>query len=86
MRDRINADDLKKQVCPGSHVLIIGGGLLGLELAAALTEVQVNSTIVQLGSRLMERQLDPVASAMLREYVEDLGVRVFTNDEVTEIS
>ena len=86
MRDRTNADDLKEQVCPGSHVLIIGGGLLGLELAAALTEVQVNSTIVQLGSRLMERQLDPVASAMLREYVEDLGVRVFTNDEVTEIN
>ncbi len=86
MRDRTNADDLKKQVCPGSHVLIIGGGLLGLELAAALTEIQVNTTIVQLGSRLMERQLDPVASAMLREYVEDLGVRVFTNDEVTDIN
>lgn len=85
MRDRQNADDLKKQICPGSHVLVIGGGLLGLELAAALTEMQVNSTIVQLGSRLMERQLDPVASAMLREYVEDLGIKVFTNDEVTEI-
>ena len=86
MRDRENADDLKKQICPGSHVLVIGGGLLGLELAAALTEMQVSSTIVQLGSRLMERQLDPVASAMLREYVEDLGIRVFTNDEVTGIS
>ncbi len=85
MRDRTNADDLKEQVCPASHVLIIGGGLLGLELAAALTEIEVKSTIVQLGSRLMERQLDPVASAMLREYVEDLGVRVYTNDEVTEI-
>ncbi|MEQ9304373.1 MAG: FAD-dependent oxidoreductase [Marinoscillum sp.] len=85
MRDRTNADDLKKQVCPGSHVLVIGGGLLGLELAAALTEMQVHSTIVQLGSRLMERQLDPVASAMLREYVEDLGVRVYTNDEVIDI-
>ncbi|WP_421873530.1 molybdopterin-dependent oxidoreductase [Marinoscillum sp.] len=86
MRDRTNADDLKENICPGSHVLIIGGGLLGLELAAALTEIQVHSTIIQLGSRLMERQLDPVASAMLREYVEDLGVRVYTNDEVTSIS
>ncbi|REE05626.1 nitrate reductase [Marinoscillum furvescens] len=86
MRDRENADDLKKQLCPGSHVLVIGGGLLGLELAAALTEMQVSATIVQLGSRLMERQLDPVASAMLREYVEDLGVRVYTNDEVVSIT
>ncbi len=85
MRDRTNADDLKKQLCPGSHVIIIGGGLLGLELAAALTEISINSTIIQLGSRLMERQLDPVSSSMLREYVEDLGVKVYTNDEVVEI-
>ncbi len=86
MRDRENADDLKKQLCPGSNVLVIGGGLLGLELAAAFTEMQVSGTIVQLGSRLMERQLDPMASAMLREYVQDLGVRIFTNDEVVDIT
>lgn len=85
MRDRENADQLKDKLCPGSHVVIIGGGLLGLELAAALTEVQIHSTIIQLGSRLMERQLDPVASAMLREYVESIGIRVFTNDEVMSI-
>ena len=86
MRDRENADELKKKVCPGSHVVIIGGGLLGLELAAALTEVQIHSTIIQLGSRLMERQLDPVSSSLLREYVEDIGIRVFTNDEVMNIN
>ncbi|MEM9338240.1 MAG: molybdopterin-dependent oxidoreductase [Bacteroidota bacterium] len=85
MRDRQNADDLKNKLNIGSHAVIIGGGLLGLELAAALTEIDVQTTIIQLGSRLMERQLDPVASAMLREYIEDLGVRVFTNDEVVEI-
>ncbi len=85
MRDRQNADDLKEGLNIGSHVVIIGGGLLGLELAAALTEIEIQTTIIQLGARLMERQLDPVASAMLREYIEDLGVRVFTNEEVVEI-
>ncbi|MEP4532563.1 MAG: molybdopterin-dependent oxidoreductase [Cyclobacteriaceae bacterium] len=86
MRDRQNADDLRAKLSSESKVLIIGGGLLGLELAAALTEMNVHSTLVQLGSRLMERQLDPMASAMLREYVEELGARVFTNDEVIDIS
>jgi ferredoxin-nitrate reductase len=85
MRDRQNADDLKKHLDKDSHVLVIGGGLLGLELAAALTEINMKSTIIQLGSRLMERQLDPVASSMLREYVEGLGVDVFTNDQVVKI-
>lgn len=85
MRDRQNADDLKKSLSRDSHVLVIGGGLLGLELAAALAEIEIPTTIVQLGSRLMERQLDPVASAMLREYVEELGIRIYTNDQVMDI-
>lgn len=85
MRDRQNADDLKRSLSSDSHVLVVGGGLLGLELAAALAEIEIPTTIVQLGSRLMERQLDPVASAMLREYVEELGIRIFTNDQVTDI-
>lgn len=86
MRDRSNADDLKKKLNIESHVLVIGGGLLGLELAAALAEMKINATIVQIGSRLMERQLDPVASAMLREYVQDLGIKVYTNDQVIAIT
>ncbi|MFT6867751.1 MAG: ferredoxin-nitrate reductase [Cyclobacteriaceae bacterium] len=85
MRDKQNADDLKLHLNSKSHVLVIGGGLLGLELAAALSEINILVAIIQLGSRLMERQLDPVASAMLREYVEGLGVKVYTNDQVEDI-
>jgi len=85
MRNKANADALKGKLNSGDTAVVIGGGLLGLELAAALTEMQVNVEIVQLGSQLMERQLDPVASAMLREYIEELGVNVHTDDEVIEI-
>ncbi len=36
MRTREDADRLKERLVVGNHVLIIGGGLLGLELAASL--------------------------------------------------
>ncbi len=85
MRNKKNADDLMKKVSAGSQVVVVGGGLLGLELAAALVEVNVSVSVVQRSSRLMERQLDPVGSAMLREYVEELGIRIFSDDEVTNI-
>jgi len=85
MRNKLNADALKTKLSPKDTAVVIGGGLLGLELAAALTEMKVSVEIVQLGSQLMERQLDPVASAMLREYIEELGVIVHTDDEVIEI-
>lgn len=86
MRNKLNADALKSKLNAEDSAVVIGGGLLGLELAAALTEMSVSVEIVQLGSQLMERQLDPVASAMLREYIEELGVVVHTDDEVIDIS
>ncbi|ELR69980.1 Assimilatory nitrate reductase large subunit [Fulvivirga imtechensis AK7] len=85
MRDRQNADDLKNYLKKDGHVLVIGGGLLGLEIAAALREMKIEITLVQLGSRLMERQLDTTASSLLRQYVEDIGINVFTNDQVNHI-
>ncbi len=86
MRDRRNADDLKKHLGGQGHLVIVGGGLLGLELAAAMSEVNVDVTIIQLGSRLMERQLDPIASSLLRQYIEeDLSIKILTNDEVKHV-
>jgi ferredoxin-nitrate reductase len=86
MRTRRDADELRKFLKPHGHVLIIGGGLLGLELAASLTEISVHVSIVHLGSRLMERQIDTLAGELLLEFVEEKDIRVFLNDEVNEVS
>lgn len=85
MRNRQNADDLKAYLEPGGHVLIAGGGLLGLELAAALKEIDMKVSIIQLGSRLMERQLDPMASALLREKIEEMGVQLYMNNQIERL-
>lgn len=85
IRDRQNADDLKAHLGKEGHVLMVGGGLLGLEIAAALREMNTKITLVQLGSRLMERQLDPTASSLLRQYVEEMDITVCTNDQVKHI-
>ncbi|MGL1885910.1 MAG: molybdopterin-dependent oxidoreductase [Reichenbachiella sp.] len=85
MRDRNSADGLKKYIDNKGHVLIVGGGLLGLELASALREVDVEVSIVQLSTRLMERQLDTMASTLLRQLMEEMDVKVYTNDEVQSI-
>ncbi len=85
MRDRNSADGLKKYLNNEGHVLIVGGGLLGLELASALREIDIDVSIVQLSTRLMERQLDTMASILLRQMIEEMGVNVYTNDEVYSI-
>lgn len=85
MRTRADADGLKRSLRPGAEVLVVGGGLLGLELASALSELDVRVTIVEVGARLMERQLDAVAAELLMSFVEEIGVVVRVNDQVRDI-
>ncbi len=58
------------------RAVVIGGGLLGLEAAHALAQLQCPTTVVHLVDRLMERQLDAPAAAMLVPAIEALGVDV----------
>jgi ferredoxin-nitrate reductase len=59
MRTRLDADHFKRHIDPAAgKVVIVGGGLLGIELAASLREAGVDITIIQRISRLMDRQLD----------------------------
>jgi ferredoxin-nitrate reductase len=83
MRSRNDADNFKKHVDPSKgKVVIVGGGLLGIELAASLREVNVDICIVQRISRLMDRQLDVLGSQLLHEELEEKGVDIYYNDEI----
>jgi ferredoxin-nitrate reductase len=85
MRTRADAERLKASLTAGSRVLVVGGGLLGLELAAALCEMAVTVTVIELGPRLMERQLDPVAGELLLACVEEMGIEVRLCEQVRSI-
>jgi assimilatory nitrate reductase electron transfer subunit len=56
--------------------LVLGGGLLGLEAARGLAARGLTVTVLHAVGHLMERQLDPTASAVLVSTLDTLGVRV----------
>lgn len=83
MRSRIDADNFKDHIDPEKgKVVIVGGGLLGIELAASLRELNVPVCIIQRISRLMDRQLDQLGSKLLEEELNDKGVEIYYNDEI----
>jgi nitrite reductase (NADH) large subunit len=60
----------------GTRVVVIGGGLLGIEAAYGLAKAGAKVTLVHLMDRLMERQLDARAAAMLKRAIETKGIEV----------
>ena len=82
MRSRTDADNFKNHIPKNAHVVIVGGGLLGLEMAASLREMNVKITIVQRISRFLDRQLDPLGSQLLHEEMVDQGCDIYYDDEV----
>ncbi|MEO0390471.1 MAG: nitrite reductase large subunit NirB [Pseudomonadota bacterium] len=61
---------------PDNKVVVIGGGLLGLEAAAGMAARGVDVTVVHINGHLMERQLDEAAGFLLRRALEDKGITV----------
>jgi len=64
---------------------VIGGGLLGLEAARAVLDAGLETHVVEVAPRLMPRQLDGAASALLEKTIRDLGVDVHVDKRITRI-
>lgn len=69
----------------GGEAVVIGGGLLGLEAAAGLARRGMRVTVVHAVDRLMERQLDAGAAAMLARRLAAQGIGLVLSASTTAI-
>ncbi len=66
-------------------VVVVGGGLLGLEIARALTVRGLEVDVVEFFPRLLPRQLDSQGAKILKLQIEKMGIRVFLGKATEEI-
>jgi nitrite reductase (NADH) large subunit len=64
-RSMADVQAMRRAAKGGARAVVIGGGLLGLEAAAALSALGARVTVVHALGWPMERQLDPAAGALL---------------------
>ena len=64
---------------------VIGGGLLGLEAAKALMDLNLKTHVVEFAPRLMPRQLDEDGGEILKGKMEQLGVSIHLNKSTSLI-
>lgn len=58
---------------------VIGGGLLGLEAAKAMVDLKLEAHVIEFAPRLMPRQIDEEGGVVLKDKIEELGVKVHLN-------
>ena len=79
-------DAIRHSASQASTGVVIGGGLLGLEAAKALRDLQLDTFIVEHSPRLMSAQIDQEGGELLQEKIEALGLQVFTHRAAARIT
>ena len=88
VRSISDTDRVKKIIAErkASRAVCIGGGVMGLEGAWGLKEGGLEVTVLETAPGLLPRQLDDVASEMLKELCIEAGVDIVTGAKIAEIT
>ena len=85
LRTKDDADFILEQCKKHKPVVVIGGGLLGLEAAGALSNKGVDVTLIEGFGWLLPRQLNKSAGKLLEKFVLQSGIKLVTEASVKEI-
>jgi 3-phenylpropionate/trans-cinnamate dioxygenase ferredoxin reductase subunit len=85
LRTIADADLLKQSVTPDSNVVIIGGGYIGLEVAASARSIGASVTILEREARCLARVACEPLSRFFEGYHRSRGVSILTGTSVTRL-
>lgn len=85
LRDVSDAAKLKATLTHGSRLAIIGGGFIGLEVAATASQLGADVTVMERDHRLLPRLASPDLSSYLAELHRGRGVEILLSTEVVQV-
>ena len=78
LRDVTDAEALTHRLTDAADLVVIGGGFIGLEVAASAAASGVRATVVEAGASLMNRVVSPDTAAVVEAAHRAAGVRILT--------
>lgn len=83
LRTMDDVDGLRDGMREGANLVIVGGGYIGLEVAAVGRELGLNVHVLEMEERILQRVTTPEMSAYYHQLHEGRGVHIHTNTGVT---
>ena len=85
LRDFADSIKIRSEFIGGKSVAIIGGGFIGLELAASAAKRGCRVTIIEAQPRILMRGVPPEIAARIAARHAEAGVAILTSAVITEI-
>ncbi len=77
-----HVDGIRERFHPGSKLVIIGGGYIGLEVAAVARKKGIDVTVLEAAPRVLARVTAPEVSAFYQQVHSAAGVHILVNTEL----
>jgi 3-phenylpropionate/trans-cinnamate dioxygenase ferredoxin reductase subunit len=83
LRSLTEAQSLSKDIQPGAYIVIVGGGFIGLELAASFALRGAHIHVIEEQDRILARALPPEITGMVQTLHRQHGVTILTSITMT---
>jgi NAD(P)H-nitrite reductase large subunit len=85
VRYETDIQDIRHALLKAKRAVIIGGGVIGLEIAAEMKKENISVTVIEVANTIMERLLDAGTALTLQKSIESMGIVVVTGAKISEI-
>ncbi len=86
LRTIADVEQIRAEWAPGKRLVIVGGGYIGLEVAATARELGLEVTVLEMADRVMNRVVCPEVSAFYEAEHARHGVRILCNSRVQALA
>lgn len=84
LRNIEDSKDIQRHLFPEQRVVIVGGGFIGLEVAAAAIQQGCRVSVVEMDDRLLSRVFPQAVSTVIQDFHEYKGVEFYLSDSISE--
>jgi 3-phenylpropionate/trans-cinnamate dioxygenase ferredoxin reductase component len=86
LRTVADVDGLREIMIAGNRLVVIGGGYIGLEVAAVARKAGLDVTILEAADRVLARVAPPIVSTFFQDLHTEAGVTIVTGAKVASIA